>query len=266
VIRNKTDRPARQYPQSAGQEGENVEARADRVNVRGLREADPSTLGVLTQDLLQLPLGQLDPSTLLDLFAISELTDSLPKQLGTDMAACRDRHLRQINDLPDGAPLASWATEMTGLTPALAPTCLRQHISQLRGDRNDPDAVAALDALIGHWESEDPQVFALPEVPSAETPKPKVVKPATKKKTPTRRTTVSRMDEERVEWVKEDILSRLSHYGSRGLKQQIIVAGSRHRSPWTDLEEAEVLAVLRQLKRDELVRHSAGRWSGINAR
>jgi hypothetical protein len=60
--------------------------------------------------------------------------------------------------------------------------------------------------------------------------------------------------------VREYVLERLQNYGHDGLKEAIVVAGSRHRAPWKDLTEKEVLSVLRQMERDGNVRHSAGRW------
>ena len=84
-------------------------------------------------------------------------------------------------------------------------------------------------------------------------------KEAPKKKR--RRSTI--VDDERADWISEDVLSRVIKYGNRGLKEHVIVAGSRHRSPFKDLTEAEVLAVLRRMKREGRIRHSAGRWMKI---
>jgi hypothetical protein len=68
------------------------------------------------------------------------------------------------------------------------------------------------------------------------------------------------VDDARAAWIVEDVLSRLTLYGVRGLKEPIVVAGARHRAPWGDMTEAEVVAVLRRLKREERLRYSAGRW------
>jgi hypothetical protein len=68
------------------------------------------------------------------------------------------------------------------------------------------------------------------------------------------------VDTRREEWIREDVISRLVNYGAKGLKEPIVVAGARHRSPWKDMTETEVLAVLRKLKREGRLRDSAGRW------
>ncbi|MEL6346872.1 MAG: hypothetical protein AAFV53_27410, partial [Myxococcota bacterium] len=87
--------------------------------------------------------------------------------------------------------------------------------------------------------------------------KKKAADPKKKRRT---RMTASQVDDRRAEWIEEDVIDRLSNYGNRGLKESIIVAGSRHRASWEDLSEAEILAVLRRLKRESKVRYSAGRW------
>ena len=82
--------------------------------------------------------------------------------------------------------------------------------------------------------------------------------PAKTKTTRTRRTAI--VDDRREAWIREDATGRLKTWGAKGLKESIVVAGARHRSPYKDLTEAEVLATLRKMKREGHLRFSAGRW------
>jgi hypothetical protein len=140
-----------------------------------------------------------------------------------------------------------------------------------------------LEALDRHWGTEEPIEVELPEDPApaakaaAKPVRPRrasakskaadaraepviqILEPVDAK--PRRRAPSNgNTDTRREDWIRVDVLSRLKNYGSRGLKQQIIVAGTRHRAPWDDLSEKEVLAVLRKMKREGRVRFSAGRW------
>ena len=56
-------------------------------------------------------------------------------------------------------------------------------------------------------------------------------------------------------------MHRLKNYPDLGLKEAVLVAGTRHRSPWNDLHEPEILSVIRQMERAELLRRSVGRIS-----
>jgi len=56
-------------------------------------------------------------------------------------------------------------------------------------------------------------------------------------------------------------MERLEHYGDRGLKQAMLLAGAKHRAPWDDLQEAEIMAVLRKLEKSGTVKKSTNRWA-----
>jgi hypothetical protein len=144
----------------------------------------------------------------------------------------------------------------------------------LRGDFHKADSVQALADLVVHWEQDEPEQVKLPvftpkapAVASVPTPAARsehsivqVVKPAGTAKEKKSATPAAMVDTRREEWIREDVISRLVNYGAKGLKEPIVVAGARHRSPWKDMTEAEVLAVLRKLKREGRLRDSAGRW------
>jgi hypothetical protein len=245
-----------------------LEIQKKRVSMAGLRSADPTTLQVLTQDILHVPLVRLDPNTLADLLALSELDEGLPLQLRRDLDHFRPQMFREMADLPDGPVLTDWAQDMMAIQPERAPRCLRDALAQLRAERRQADSLAALDSLGERWASVEPAPVVL-RPPSdrknpVATPKRKVLPPVT---APTaQRSGVPSVpshlkDTRREEWIQEDVLARLRNYSGASLKESVLVAGARHRAPWKDVAEGEVLAVLRQLARDGRVRTSAGRWS-----
>lgn len=255
-----------------------MDQRKNRIAVGGLRKAKPDTLIVLIQDVLRSPLLQLDPRTFADLMALSEVASQIPTQTAKELAAFRDQKLRELGDLPDGPALAEFLRDLITVPASAQPDCLREGVSGVCSDARHEDVVPAFEALEKHWATETPIEIELPKSapkPKAKpAPKPRRARPAPEsdddspsiqKVAPVsaprrRRTNQVNIDARREDWMREDVLSRLVNYGNRGLKEQIIVAGTRHRAPWDDLTEKEVLAVLRKLKREGRVRFSAGRW------
>ena len=238
-----------------------METRKNRMTVGGLRKADPATLEILAADVMRRPLGQIEPGTLMDLLALAEVPDQVGGQLSKELTRFRDQMFREVSDLPDGPALAEFCAELRALDPALIPANVRAHFSERIVEVRTEDAVGGIEALLAHVESVPPSPVALPlrPEPSASAPAPKVQKVASKPKaTRTRRTTV--VDDRREAWIREDALERLKGWGAKGLKESIVVAGARHRSPYKDLTEAEVLATLRKMKREGHLRFSAGRW------
>jgi hypothetical protein len=231
------------------------------VSVEGLRKADQDKILVLTSDTLRTPLVRLDPITLCDLLALSELADGLGVALKRDLDLFRAQMIRELEDLPDGPPLRDFAVVLGEVAPGKVPQSLRAAVEAIIPDRKDLEAIDLLKSLLARWEPTPPEDFP---------PPPKTEKAVKEKRTATKapkekaekkaRTPVSQVDASRAEWVRADVLERLQNYGHDGLKEAIVVAGARHRSPWKDLTEKEVLAVLRQMERDGAVRHSAGRW------
>jgi hypothetical protein len=229
------------------------------VSREGLRNADAEKLHALTSDILRTPLVRLDPITLCDLLALSELQDGLDAAFKRDLDNFREQMVRELEDLPDGPGLRDFAITVGEVPPARVPAALRNAVKAILPDRKDPEALDLLGSLLERWEAVAPEDFPPPPKPEKEAKKKKTVaaKEKGEKKT---RTPANAVDERRAEWVKNDVLERLQNYGHDGLKEAIVVAGARHRSPWKDLTEKEVLAVLRQMERDGNVRHSAGRW------
>ena len=75
--------------------------------------------------------------------------------------------------------------------------------------------------------------------------------------------TKSARDPERAVWLRQQVIQRLSSYGSSGLKQAVLVAGCQRQAPWDDVSPSEVLRVLRGLKDENKVKLSVGRWAMV---
>lgn len=235
------------------------------MTIGNLRTSDQVTLAALTQDALSLPLGQIEHGTLADLMALSEIPEQLSTEQAKDFGAFRDQMVREISDLPEGELLVEFLEALATIEPERVPASLRDAVEGRTADAAGEKDKEAAAALVAHLETGSPTAITLPVVAADidasqqtgdGTPRREVL-PAAPKKT-RRKTTV--VDERREEWIREDVLSRLAKYGSRGLKESIVVAGARHRAPWEDLSSAEVLATLRKLKRENRLRFSAGRW------
>lgn len=245
-----------------------------RIAVQGLRRSDPGTLLVLTQEALRATLGRLDPATLADLLALSELDSGLGVALTRDLRHFRDQVFREISDLPDSPVLAEFVRDLEVVEPKRVPTCLREAVAAILPGRKHPEATSALQDLLTRWEGTEPEPVVLPAPQAARRPSssstaaPSAPAPARERvpsPPPTRRVKVpaAQVDERRVTWIEEEVMQRLEQYGAAGLKEAVVVAAARHRAPWKDLTEDEVLTVLRRLKRENRLRNSAGRWMTI---
>lgn len=241
-----------------------METRKNRMAVGGLRNADPGTLEVLVAEVLRRPLGQIETTTLMDLLALSEVPDQIGGQLSKEFTRFRDQMFREIGDLPDGPVLAEFCAEIRTVEATHIPKNVRSTFSELLPEVRTEEAVGGVEALLAHVEGSEPSAVSLPlkaeplpesKQTGASTAQKTVVKAKLKR---TRRSTI--VDDRREAWIREDAVGRLKNWGSKGLKESIVVAGARHRSPWKDLTEAEVLATLRKMKREGQVRFSAGRW------
>lgn len=255
-----------------------------RMGAAKLRTSDAMTLQVLTQELLRRPLGQVEPSTVLDLLALSEIGAQLPPSLTRDLEGFRAQILREISDLPDGPPLLELLRELSPLNPERAPSCLRAHLQQLAPNRKHEDVVPVLSALLARWDEVSPEPIQLPVatvapkvVPAAQVgssaraaaargtsssvAKVTVAKPVERPRTRTPATPTAQVDPRRAEWIEEDAIARLANYGAQGIKESVLVGGAVHRSPYSDMTVAEVLTTLRKMKREGKVNSSAGRWS-----
>ena len=227
-----------------------------RVTIDGLRTADVATLKVLTQDVLSLPLNQIHPATVCDLFAIAEVSDQVPEQLAHDLSQFVGRCQRELGGLPDSDALNDYTGGLLGLEASLIPETFRSVLAQLEPEGDD-GTKAVIAGLRTHFESIDPAPFSVAEGDSiaakAEDNRTTKKAPAKKKKT------VKKDDTERREWIGAFVLGRLANYET-GLKESLLVGAARHKAPWDDVTDREVRSVLRALGRDGKVRTTVGRW------
>jgi hypothetical protein len=229
-----------------------------RVIVDGLRGADVATLQVLTQDVLGLPVNQIHPKTVCDLFALAEVSDQVPDQLARDLAGFVERCQRELGDLPDAVSLDAYSSELKAEDGARVPETMRAclQVISAAGDEDVQAVVAALDAHIAGAAALPFEVSADSSMASeAATSRTAAVKP--KKKAASK--PKSKADDERRLWIAEFALSRLANYET-GLKESLIVGAARHKAPWDDVTDREVRSVLRAMGRDGKLRTTVGRW------
>jgi len=227
------------------------------------------TIQVLAGDLLRVPLSGVDRRSLCDLVALSERTD-LPVQLTRDLQRYREQMLREFNDLPDGDKLGLFLTELAEVDADRVPASLRTGVLARSEEHLLPRTMELFEGLVRHFDSLEPM-----DAESTDKPAVRVEQVQAKKKpvarTEAKRSAPRRRDEprkpakpkitpERAEWIRIDVLARLADYPNQGLKQAMLVAGARHRSPWNDLKEAEVVIVLKSLESGNRVRKNGGRW------
>ncbi len=242
--------------------------RIQRQSVERLRLSSPAMIQVLTQDVIRQHIERIEPVTVSDLFALSET--KLPSGISADIKAWAARAAREILDLPDGDVRGTFLAEVAEIPAALVPTTMRNAISAL-STVSSADTLVLLDRLATSWTDVTPT----PVVLAAPAPKPVqsgtvahgataagTTKAAAAPKVKVIKTPAAMVDPRRAEWIREDAVARLSsrEYAERGLKENIFVAGLRHRSPFKDLTDEEVKAELRRLERERKLKHTGERW------
>ena len=261
-----------------------MDTQKKQIAIQGLRRSDPDTLMVLTQDVLRATLSRIEVATLADLLALSELETGLSVALARDLKQFRSQMFREMSDLPDSPVLADFARDLASVSPERVPASLRDEVARITQGRKHMEAVAALNELEQRWSgvAPEPPVVRQPVLPpkasrasatASRRPTGPVTPGPVKEKLPTvapgekkARTPPAQVDERRVTWIEEELMVRLEQYGVAGLKEAVVVAAARHRAPWRDVTEDEVLTVLRRLKRENRLRFTSGRWSTIASR
>ena len=250
--------------------------RPARIAVPGLRNADPTSLLVMIQDLMNRNIAHLEGGTLADLFALAELGDKLPKHLHRELDRVARAKERELRDLPDGALLEDQLDQLIAVPPIHMPERLRQAVIGLRGGRQlEGNSLLMFSALVKSWEGVEPQPpqpgkaaaanverpavpkrFQMPDEPSPRQ-RARAVAPA---RPTVAATPAAKLDEGRALWIRQHVIERLKARKEQGLKETILVAATCHNSPFSDMQRSEVLAELRELKREGSVKNSAGRW------
>lgn len=242
-----------------------------REHIERLRVSSPAMIQVLIQDVIRQHVDRIEPACVADLFALTDA--KLPGSLGSDLAQWAARAIREIRDLPAGEVRATFVAEVAELAPELVPAGLRGAVLALPAQA---DIAAQIEGLRASWEETPPA----PVNPPANAPKAPVqaatvshaatasgarrtATPAAARAPRAVRTPASMVDPRRGEWIREDAVARLTsaEYVERGLKESILVAGIRHRSPYKDLTDEEVKAELRKLERERKLKHTGERWT-----
>jgi hypothetical protein len=217
---------------------------------------------VLTQDVIRQHIDRIEPSCVADLYALSEIR--LPGTLSNDLTQWAARAGREILDIPDGDTRATFLAEVAELPGTSVPHSMRRAVLAL-ANVSIPETAALVEQLRVSWDGVNPTPVQLatptakPASSSSSSSSSTTRAPAASKPRPVR-TPAALVDPRRGEWVREDAVIRLREYGERGLKESILVAGIRHRSPYKDLTEEEVKAELRKLERERKLKHTGERW------
>lgn len=250
--------------------------RPARIAVPHLRNADPTSLLVMIQDLMNRNIAHLEGGTLADLFALAELEDSLPKHLHRELERIARAKERELRDLPEGALLEDQLEQLISVPPAYVPDRLRQAVHGLATGRQlEGRSATLMDTLEQGWEEVEPQPARPGQDSGAQVERPAVPKrfqmpddPSPRRRQPSasarrpaaKATPAAKLDEGRSAWIRQHVLERLEARREQGLKETILVAATRHNSPYSDMQRTEILAELRELKREGSVKNSAGRW------
>lgn len=237
-----------------------------RIHLERLRLSSPPMIQVLIQDVVRQHIERIEPATAADLFALAEA--DLPARLHAELAQWASRAKREIADLPAGTHRMHFVAEVQDLPPETVPGSMREAVLAL-ADNASGELAAVLDELRAKWEqvpaepvkvaAPPPKGVAAPQglVERAQATKTVQARPARVAKTP-----AAQVDPRRAEWIRGDAVARLGsrEYVERGLKESILVAGIKHRSPYKDMTNEEIMTELRKLERERKLKHTGERW------
>lgn len=243
-----------------------------RVPVQNLRGSDLTLLEVQLQDLLRRPMGQIALANVLDVITLAE-TEGRPRSLERSLQLFVERIAANIADLPRGAPFEELLAELSEMEGDRVPHRFRE-ILQQESERSDRDG-ERIGELLEKWAEKEPRPFELGQQRAKVTRAVSVAQPAGDER-PRRRVgsgsrpastgrerVVTEDDRERQSWIAETVLERVAGAGERGLGEQVLIAGVRHRARerYPTITPSEITTVLKALKESGRVRYSAGRWS-----
>lgn len=254
-----------------------------RVPTQVLRGVDAITLEILIGDLVEKPLGQVDPVNVADLFALYECPD-VPVNARRRMSTYQGRISTEIADIPSGPELANAVEEWKAVPADRLPESLRQVFREEadKPKRSFRDRQLLLE-LIAQWDGIDAEAFVvskqMPPVAKVraapgETAAPRVqklkssepVEASPRKRAPAAKASTAKAqpveDPKRRAWVREVAYQRLAHAPEQGLMEEVLVVGIKHRARerYPELLRPDILSVLREMAKHGQVRTSAGRW------
>lgn len=228
-----------------------------KASVDNLRHSDAVTVQVLVADILRLHIERIEISVVADLFALSEA--ELPTLVAADLAAWAGKATREVCDLPDGEIRRAFLTELAALPAASVPARFRAAAAAMAAS-SSAETLAVLDALAKGWEDIAPTPVVIPVKKGRVASKAA----ATKKVAAPRKVAVPKappvdVDPRRSAYVRSDVTGTLQHL-ERGIKESVLLAGIRARSPFKDMLEPEVKAELRKLERERKLKKTGERW------
>jgi len=262
-----------------------------QVSLGKLRGLDPVTLEVTITEALRRPMGQLDAAALVDLLALAEV-DEPPPRLRRDLASFKERMEREITDLPDGHVWQEFVDELAKLEPERVSASLRSLLSEVaRAEGRVGNTAEALAPLEEAWDETPPAPFEISgqkrrvekhEVMNSSQPlmskrsigiasdKPKKKRRRRGTGTgggsgaPNRRAVPKKapIDTEKLDFLVQTCMERLSRYKERGLAEPVLVVGVRKKAEDTypGTSGQDVQAALKHLEESGQVKRSAGRW------
>jgi hypothetical protein len=234
-----------------------------RVPEQPLRGSNITSVEIQTQDLLRKPLGQIAPVNVCDLFALAQAS-GLPAGFHKALEEFTDRISQEIAEIPDGSSWAEYVEELQGIPAERVPTSFRA-LLQREGEPEGRDRPGC-DELLERWSAVEALEFELGEVaPKIEKrlgPASPAERSKSKQGASAAKPGAALVDPERSILLKQLILERVSPQLENGLKEVVLIAGTRHRAKerYPDLLPQEIISALKELKEIGQLQYSAGRW------
>lgn len=234
-----------------------------RVPEQPLRGSNITSVDIQTQDLLLKPLGQIAPVNVCDLFALALVPD-LPAAFLRSLVEFIERISQEIAEIPEGTSWTGYLEELQTLPAERVPNSFRDML--LREGSEEGRGRPGCAELLESWAGVEALAFELDES------EPKIEKAAKKAtaaraKTPRKRAASAKapavpVDPARTKLLKQLILERVGLQSESGLKEVVLVVGTRHRARevYPDLLPQEISSALKDLKETGQLHYSAGRW------
>lgn len=237
-----------------------------------LRGLDPVMLEVQGQEMLRRPTAQLEPLNLLDLIALFE-NPSHPKAIANALGLWVGRAEREMADIPSGRPWMEFLDEYASVPGRHVPETFRGWLRR-QAERGEGRAADRIHQLLARWAGEEPEPFLLGKLVTrvvtvaAPPPEPTSRERASVRAPRDRAPEVTRAaapvaDPAQHQWLVDVVLERVAQAPESGLAEAVLLAGIKHRARdrFPHLSPADIQAVLRELKANNRVRYSAGRYS-----
>ncbi|NCG21224.1 MAG: hypothetical protein GWP91_19615 [Rhodobacterales bacterium] len=256
-----------------------------RIPAQALRGSDKLMLEVPIPDMLRRPMGQLAPANVCDLVALAEC-DDCPRALKEGLDKFVERTAKEVTDIPPGTLFEGFLDELAEIEAGRVPSTYRTWMATQADERQNE----RLGNLVQAWAEVEPEVFTFGQrtvkvehrTAAAASPATSLSRPTTgkgrakaatpkvagakKASTAAKRANKPPADPARVKLILTLVMDRLDESSAKGLSEIVLIAGIRHRAKDHDcngVSLAEVTSVLRDLKKQERVHYSAGRWTSL---